>query len=93
MDSNRFEWDPIKARKNLAKHGISFELAQTVFLDELSISGHDPDHSSGEERRIILGCSSFGELLTVSFVERANTIRLISARKLTSREKRLYENG
>ena len=93
MDANRFEWDPVKARKNLGKHGVSFELAQTVFLDDLSISGRDPDHSFDEERRIILGRSSFGELLTVCFVERANTIRLISARKLTSREKRLFENG
>ena len=93
MDSIQFEWDPPKARKNFAKHGTSFEEAQTVFLDVLSMSGQDPDHSFDEERRIILGRSTLGALLAVSFVERANIVRLISARKLTRREIRLYENG
>jgi uncharacterized protein len=88
-----FEPNPAKARKNLAKHGISFEEAQTVFLDDLSVSGQDPDHSYDEERRIILGRSSLGNLLMVSFVERSGRIRIISARKLTKREIKFYENG
>lgn len=88
-----FEPNPIKAKKNLAKHGISFEEAQTVFLDDLSVSAQDPDHSYDEERRIIFGRSSLGNLLAVSFVERSGRIRLISARKLTKREIKFYENG
>lgn len=88
-----FEPNPIKAKKNLAKHGISFEEGQTVFLDDLSVSAQDPDHSYDEERRIIFGRSSLGNLLAVSFVERSGRIRLISARKLTKREIKFYENG
>jgi uncharacterized protein len=88
-----FEPNPLKARKNLAKHGISFEEAQTVFLDELSFSTQDPDHSYDEERRIIFGRSSLGTLLMVSFTERSGRIRIISARKLTKRETKFYEEG
>ncbi len=88
-----FELNPTKGNKNLVKHGISFEEAQTVFLDDLSISDQDPDHSYDEERRIIFGRSSLGNLLTVSFVERSGRIRIISARKLTKREIKFYENG
>jgi uncharacterized protein len=88
-----FEPNPDKAKKNLAKHGISFEEAQTVFLDDLSISGQDPDHSYDEERRIIIGRSSLGNLLMVSFVERSGRIRIISTRKLTKRETKFYEEG
>ncbi|TAF99052.1 MAG: BrnT family toxin [Betaproteobacteria bacterium] len=88
-----FESNPVKAKKNLAKHGISFEEARTVFLDDLSVSGQDPDHSYDEERRIILGRSSLGNPLMVSFVERSGRIRIISARRLTKREIKVYENG
>jgi uncharacterized DUF497 family protein len=88
-----FEPNPIKARANLAKHGVSFEEAQTVFLDELALSSHDPDHSYAEERRIIIGRAATGRLLILSFVERSGMIRIISARKLTKRETKLYENG
>ena len=51
----QYEWDPKKARANLRKHGVSFEEASTVFLDELSLTGDDPDHSIGEERFVIFG--------------------------------------
>jgi uncharacterized protein len=91
--SELFEPNPVKAKANLAKHGVSFEEAQTVFLDSLSISGQDPDHSYDEERRIIIGRAATGNLLIVSFVERSGMIRLISARKLSKREIKLYENG
>ena len=87
-----FDGDPRKARINLAKHKVTFEEAQTVFLDDFSMSHHDPDHSHDEERRIIFGRSSLGALLAVSFVERGSKIRIISARKLTRREIRIYEN-
>lgn len=88
-----FEPNPAKAKKNLAKHGILFEEAQTVFLDDLSISSQDPDHSYDEELQIIFGRSSLGNFLAVSYVERSGRIRIISARKLTKREIKLYENG
>jgi uncharacterized protein len=88
-----FEPNPLKAKKNLAKHGILFEEAQTVFLDDLSFSSQDPDHSHDEERLIIFGRSSLGNFLAVSYVERSGRIRIISARKLTKREIKLYENG
>jgi uncharacterized protein len=88
-----FEPNPLKARKNLAKHGISFEEAQTVFLDELSYSTQDPDHSYDGERRVIFGRSSLGNLLMVSFTEYSGRIRIISARKLTKRETKFYEEG
>ena len=88
-----FELNPAKAKKNLAKHGIFFEEAQTVFFDDLSFSSRDPDHSFDEERQIIFGRSSLGNFLAVSYVERSGRIRIISARKLTKREIKFYENG
>jgi uncharacterized protein len=88
-----FEPNPAKAKKNLAKHGILFEEAQTVFLDDFAFSSQDPDHSYDEERQIIFGRSSLGNFLAVSYVERSGRIRIISARKLTKREIKLYENG
>ena len=52
----RFDWDSKKAEVNLRKHGVSFDEAATVFLDPRAVSGHDPDHSVGEERYITFGC-------------------------------------
>lgn len=89
----QYEWDPKKARANLRKHGVSFEEASTVFLDELSLTGDDPDHSIGEERFVIFGLSSSGRLLVVAFTERKERVRIISARPATAPERRLYENG
>lgn len=86
-----FEWDPSKAAANLAKHGISFDEGATVFLDQLAISGPDPDHSSGESRYITFGQSSLGRLLVVSHAYRPGGIRLISARRVTRAERKLYE--
>ncbi len=62
----KFDWDPSKATANLAKHGISFDEGATVFLDQLAVSGPDPDHSAGESRYITFGQSSLGRLLVVS---------------------------
>ena len=88
-----FEWDPTKASSNLRKHRVSFEEAATVFEDVLSITVPDPDHSVSEERYITVGMSSRQRLLLVAHTERGTWIRIISARELTSREKRAYEQG
>jgi len=87
----RFEWDLAKAAENLAKHGVSFEEASTVFRDTLSATGTDPDHSVGEERYVIFGVSTSGRLLVVAHTEQGDTIRIISARAATSGERKIYE--
>ncbi len=90
-DELRFEWDASKARTNLLKHGISFEEAATVFYDDLARIEDDADHSMGEERELIFGRSAEARFLLVSFNERGNSIRIISARKATKHERRRYE--
>jgi uncharacterized protein len=87
----KFEWDPNKAKKNKKKHGMSFDEAATVFFDPLSMNYEDPDHSYEENRYIIIGLSNFGRLLFVSHVERGDIIRIISARELTRKERKQYE--
>jgi len=89
--SLKFKWNPNKAKKNIAKHGVSFDEAATVFSDPLSMTYDDPDHSYGENRYIIIGLSAFGKLLFVSHVETNDTIRIISARQLTRKERKQYE--
>lgn len=86
-----FEWDPGKDKKNLRKHGVSFQEASSVFYDTLAVTGADPDHSENEERLITFGMSSSGRLLVVAHTERGDAIRIISARIATQREKRIYE--
>jgi uncharacterized DUF497 family protein len=88
-----FEWDPKKAADNLAKHGVSFHEATTVFDDVLSVTAPDPDHSVEENRFIIVGLSHRGRLLIVSHAERGDRIRLINARELTLTERTTYEEG
>jgi len=87
-----FDWDENKARINIEKHGISFEEARTVFYDEEALTIFDPDHSSDEDRFVILGLSSTTRLLTVCHCYRGSneTIRIISARKATSNEAKIY---
>ncbi|MEG4972092.1 BrnT family toxin [Microcoleus sp. K4-B3] len=89
----KFEWDENKAAVNLSKHGISFEEAKTVFDDRLYVDFYDPDHSDEEDRYIIVGESQQGNLLIVSYTERADFLRLISARKVTRVEREVYEEG
>jgi len=89
----KFEWDENKAAVNLSKHGISFEEARTVFDHPLYVDFYDPDHSDEEDRYIIVGESQQGNLLIVSYTERADVIRLISARKVTRVEREVYEEG
>jgi len=86
-----FEWDPKKARNNLAKHGISFDEASTVFRDPLSITISDPLHSEDEERFVLTGCSCRNRLLVVVHTERGDRIRIISARPATRSERLRYE--
>ena len=87
----RFEWDPEKAAANQRKHGVSFEEGVTVFYDPFAATFPDPDHSVGEFRLITFGYSSQNRLLVVAHTEDDDTIRLISAREATAREKRRYE--
>ncbi len=89
----QFEWDRNKASTNLRKHRVSFEEAATVFEDELSLTGDDPDHSVGEERQVTFGVSSSGRLLVVAHTQRGDRLRIISARPATRQERLLYEEG
>lgn len=86
-----FEWDDEKAARNLDKHGVSFPEAATVFDDPLYVDLYDPDHSTEEHRYLIVGTSKDGRLLIVSFTERNDVARVISARELTPAERKAYE--
>jgi uncharacterized DUF497 family protein len=89
----QFEWNPDKARSNLKKHGVSFNEASTVFNDPFSVTFPDPDHSFGEERYVIIGLSSANRILIVPHKDRADRVRIISAREATRNEQRFYEGG
>ena len=89
----KFSWDPKKAAANLKKHGVSFEEASTVFHDVLSVTGSDPDHSAEERRFVTFGNSSQGRLLVVAHSDEGEYIRIISARLVTRRERKIYEEG
>ena len=88
-----FEWDKNKAKANLSNHEVSFDEAKTVFADLLYIDFYDPDHSDDEDRYIIIGKSQRHRILIVSYTERDNKVRLISARKATRKEREDYEEG
>ena len=87
-----FEWDAKQAAKNLRKHKVSFIEAATVFGDFLGTTVADPAHSASEQRYITVGMSSLGRLLMVAHAERGDRIRIISARTLTARERKAYED-
>lgn len=86
-----FEWDPQKVVENEQRHGVNFIEASEVFDDDHSSSVPDPDHSVNEHRYLIFGMSKQGKHLVVSYTERGERIRLISARPMTSHERRAYE--
>lgn len=88
----RFEWNHSKATANLKKHGISFEEAQSVFYDEFALQFFDDEHSTAEDRFILLGMSSSARTLIVCHCERESgeLIRIISARRATKREGAFY---
>jgi hypothetical protein len=93
-----FEWDPNKAKNNIAKHKINFEDATTVFKDENAISIFDEEHSSNEERWITIGMDTKTRTIVVihTFIvidENNCNIRIISARKATKNEQKIYKEG
>ncbi len=88
-----FEWDESKATANLKKHGVSFEEAKAVFDNPLAVIFNDETHSVDEQREIIIGHSQRNRLLLISFTERSSTIRIISARPATRKEREDYERN
>ena len=89
-----FAWDPQKATANFKKHGVDFREAATAFDDPLSVTFPDTGHSVGEHRFLLIGASARGRLLVVSHTEVArDTIRIISARSTTRRERAFYEEN
>ncbi len=89
----KFEWNQAKADSNLIKHRVSFEEAKSVFDDPLAGIIDDPVHSMGENRFLIVGMSKNFRLLVVSFTERGETVRIISCRKATTKERKSYEEN
>ncbi len=87
----KFQWDPRKATRNVARHGISFREASTVFGDPLASTILDPDHSVDEARLLTIGRSTAGRLIVVSHTDRDDEVRIISARPGTRGEKKRYE--
>ncbi|MRD48063.1 BrnT family toxin [Caenimonas koreensis DSM 17982] len=92
MSDLKFEWDPRKAAANAKKHGVGFDEAKSVFSDERAKLIDDPDHSDEEDRFVLLGLSGVLRMLVVCHCYRSegNVIRIISARKATAGESRLY---
>jgi len=88
-----FEWNPDKSEANLKKHGISFHEASTVFDDPLAITFNDPYHSIREHRFLTFGYSRMDHLLVVVHAERHGKTRVISARRATRQERKIYEDG
>ena len=88
----KFEWDKDKERRNIRKHAISLDEAVTVFYDPLSATFAEPDHSIEEDRFITVGYSSQGRLFVISYTERGDAIRIISARPATMLERKRHEN-
>ncbi len=93
-----FEWDQPKARENLPKHKISFDEAKTIFNDPLLLTFRDEEHSDDEERYISIGLSVDNQILLVVHTEReldkdVLIIRIISSRRGTASERKVYEEG
>lgn len=89
----QFEWDASKADAHLAKRGVSFEEAFSCFFDPEQVVFHDPEYSADEDRELLIGHSSRGRLVIVSYTWRGRIVRLISARKATRREAQSYAQG
>jgi uncharacterized protein len=88
----RFEWDPVKARGNASKHGVTFTEAATAFRDPVSITVSDPDHSDLEDRFILVGRTTLGRLVVVVHADRHGHVRIISARLANRRERKAHED-
>jgi len=91
--SLRFEWDPQKAEANLAKHEVSFEEALTVFADPFARIFPDEEHSVEELREMIIGHSARQQIILVNFTAIDDRVRIFSARKVTRRERKDYEEN
>lgn len=89
----QFEWDDVKARANVRKHKIGFAEAMSCFYDPQQVAFYDPDHSKAEERELLVGHSNKGRLLIVIYTIRTDTIRIISARRATRQEAKIYAQG
>jgi len=89
----KFEWDPKKATANVKKHGVTFQEAATIFGDPLAITFDDPDYSMSENRYITFGLSLQKRLIVVSHTERGDRTRIINARLMDRKERRIYEEG
>jgi uncharacterized protein len=87
----KFVWDDNKAEANLKKHKIAFEDAASIFGDPLAVTFRDPDHSMGEARYLTFGLSHSGHLLVLSHTYRNESVRIISARRATRAERKVYE--
>ena len=88
-----FDWDLRKASANIRKHGVSFQEAASIFGDPLSITFTDPDHSNNECRFITFGLSLQKRMLVISHKDGENSTRIISARLMTRKERKIYEKG
>ena len=93
MYAMEFEWDPAKDERNRKKHGVAFEEAATVFGDPLAVTYADPDHSEEEDRFLTFGQSADGRYVIVSHTDRENRTRIISARRMTRKERKQHEEG
>jgi uncharacterized protein len=87
-----FAWDPVKARANTAKHGVTFTEAATAFRDPMSMTVSDPDHSELEDRFILVGRTTVGRLVVVVHADRHDHVRIISARLANRRERKAHED-
>jgi uncharacterized DUF497 family protein len=88
----RIDWDPQKARSNVGKHGVHFSDVEIVFSDPFAVVACDPD-AEDEERFVVLGADATGRVVVAVYTYRGDTLRLISARPATKRERLCYEEG
>ncbi|MEA1917077.1 MAG: BrnT family toxin [Campylobacterota bacterium] len=88
-----FEWDDKKAKLNFIKHKVTFEEASTAFGDDLSITIEDPFYNNDENRLILIGKSINLKTIVVIHIEKIDSIRIISARKATKKEQKIYEES
>jgi uncharacterized DUF497 family protein len=86
-----FEWDEEKEKSNFRKHRVTFAEGESVFYDPSSLTIPDPDHSIEEQRFIDIGTSNRNQVLVVVYTEREDKIRIISVRKATKAERKMYE--
>ena len=88
-----FTWDGEKSQQNRRKHGVTFGEAISAFGDPMAVTVEDTEHSIGENRYILIGETVRGRLVVVSLTDVGGAVRIISARPVTKRERRGYEEG